>query len=325
MNELTFQHPELGWALAGAAVVLFFAWRVMRRRRFAAIGLPPLLAASTYRASRLRRAPVAVAAASLTATAVALMDPMLPYAETEIQSRGLDIAVVLDLSLSMEELMSGVHPQSGQTRLVVTKRVIRDFIGRRPDDRIGLILFSDNAYIVSPLTVDHENLQHYVTMVDGKALSHEGLTAIGEGITLANALLARQAGDGEPRDRAIVVFTDGENTYGRDPVEAVRDAHEAGSRVYLIGVDLEAKVKQQAEVLRLVRTVERGGGRYFAADTGGHLTAASAAIDALEEGTFASTQYVRNAPAYEPYAATAIVLLCCALLLRSLPFFVDLT
>jgi hypothetical protein len=78
-------------------------------------------------------------------------------------------------------------------------------------------------------------------------------------------------------------------------------------------------------VLRLVRTVERGGGRYFAADTGGHLTAASAAIDALEEGTFASTQYVRNAPAYEPYAAAAIVLLCCALLLRSLPFFVDLT
>jgi Ca-activated chloride channel family protein len=325
MDGLTFQRPEAAWALV-VAVVLFLAWRALRRPRYAALGLMPLLAAPRYRASRLRRAPAALAAAALVAIVLALMDPVRPFSEGQVQSLGLDIVIVLDLSLSMEEPMGGkADPQARRTRLDVTKRAIADLIDRRRDDRIGVIVFSENAYVISPLTIDHANLKRYVLMIDNQILRDEGLTAIGEGVILANALLARQGGAPGERNRAVVVFTDGENTFGRDPVEAVVASHDAGNRMYLIGLDLPDDIKKKAEVQKLVRTVERQGGRYFTADTTGQLSAAAASIDSLERGVLVSKRYVRNEPAYERFAAAALLLVCGALLLRSAPFFVDLT
>jgi hypothetical protein len=162
-------------------------------------------------------------------------------------------------------------------------------------------------------------------MIDNQILRDEGLTAIGEGVILATALLARQGGAPGERNRAVVVFTDGENTFGRDPVEAVVASHDAGNRLYLIGLDLPDDIKKKAEVQKLVRTVERQGGRYFTADTTGQLSAAAASIDSLERGVLVSKRYVRNEPAYERFAAAALLLVCGALLLRSAPFFVDLT
>jgi Ca-activated chloride channel family protein len=321
MTGWTFQHPEAAWALVAAALFLLL-WRLFRRPHFVAIGTAAML---MTRASRVRRLPVVLGVAGFGAIVIALMDPVLPYAEERVESRGVDIALVLDLSSSMEEMMgssSGIPLR--QTRLTIIKRAIADFIARRrAGDRIGLIVFSDNAYVVSPLTFDHASLQRYVAMIDTEILRGEGMTAIGEGLGVAHTLLARQSSG--LRNRAIVVFTDGENNYGRDPIEALRLAHDAGHRVHLIGVDLAADVRKKADVVQLIRTVERGGGRYFAADTTGQLAAASRAVDALEPGMLVTTRSVRNAPAFEPFAAAAIVLICAALLLRAIPFFVDLT
>lgn len=325
MSELLFRHPEAAWALVAAALLLAVG-RALRRPRFAAIGIPVLLAGPAHRASRVRRAPAALAAAALASIVVALMDPVRQFSEETVASRGLDIVLVLDLSSSMEELMGGGADRRGRdTRLDVTKRAIADFIARRRNDRVGLIVFSDYAYVVSPLTFDHAYLQRYVAMIDAEALRSEGMTAIGEGITVANTLLDRQAAGDARRNRAIVIFTDGENNYGRDPVDALEEAHAARHRVHLVGVDLADDVKRKPDVLRLVRTVERRGGRYFNADTRGELAAASRAIDALETGMLVTTRYVRDAPAFDLFAAAAVVLVCGALLLRALPFFVDHT
>jgi Ca-activated chloride channel family protein len=323
MDGLSFQRPEAVWGLALAAI-MFVVWRALRRPRYAALGFTPLLAVPEFRVSRWRRAPGALAAFGLVAIVVTLMDPVRPYAEGQVESMGLDIVVVLDLSLSMEEKMGGSAAPTARTRLDVTKRAIVDFIERRREDRIGVIVFSENAYVISPLTTDHANLKRYVSMIDNQILRDEGLTAIGEGVILANALLARQSSAGQ-LNRAIVVFTDGENTFGRDPVEAVTDSHEAGNRVYLIGLDLPDDVKNKEEVQKLVRTVEGQGGRYFTADTSGQLSAAAASIDSMERGLLVSKRYVRNEPAYEGFATAALLLVCGALLLRSAPYFVDLT
>ncbi len=131
------------------------------------------------------------------------MDPVLPFAETEVRSHGLDIVIALDLSSSMEEQMEA--PPS-KTRLEATKDAIKTFVGRRVDDRIGLVVFSDNAYVVSPLTFDHHYLLRYIDMVDNQILRGEGMTAIGEGLALSDRPAGQaggRAGTTEQGDRRV--------------------------------------------------------------------------------------------------------------------------
>ncbi len=160
------------------------------------------------------------------------MEPVLPYSEGEVRSRGLDVVMVLDLSSSMQEemeppsmeaLAKNIHRKVGKTRLEATKDAMRAFVRARRDDRIGIVVFSDNAYVVSPLTFDHDYLLHYIDMVDEQILQGEGQTAIGDGLALANYLLARQS-NGTAGHQVIVLFTDGENNRGRDPLESLADS-----------------------------------------------------------------------------------------------------
>lgn len=341
MNELVLRHPEYLWALP-VALLCVVAWRAVRPRPFVAFPLARLLASRVFRASRLRQAPAFVAAAALPLIALALSDPVAPYAEAELKSRGLDIVLVLDLSSSMEETMGGDQPPTtlatqaltsaqgragaaGDTRLETTKKALIDFIGRRPDDRLGLVVFSDNAYVVSPLTFDHQYLRQYVAMIDDKILRGEGMTAIGEGMALGSALLSRQSAGGLAGNRVMVVFTDGEHNYGVDPIAVLDQTDAAGIRVHLVGVDLEEEIKVKPEVLRLMNAVGRHGGRYFNADTANQLRNASISIDALEKGWLVQKQSVRNEPAYRIFAIAAILLVCAALVLRAVPYFVDVT
>jgi Ca-activated chloride channel family protein len=327
MNELTFQQPAAVWLLPAAAAIALAAGHLLRRVRFAAIATHALLASSTSAASRIRRLPAAIGLAALGPIVLALMDPVLPYGEERVESRGVDIAIVLDLSSSMEERMATTagDPLAQRTRLDVTKRVISDFVARRPDDRIGLVVFSDNAYVVSPLTVDHRYLQRYIAMIDEQTLRNEGMTAVGEGLASANMLLARQDAPDSRRERVIVLLTDGENNYGRSPILALREAHDAANRVHMIGVDLDDEIKHKPEVMRLIRAVQRQGGQYYTADTAAELAGASRAIDSLERGVLVSSRTIRNAPAFDSFAAAAILLICAALAVRCVPFFVDLT
>src|SRR4029079_3110386 len=132
---------------------------------------------------------------------------------------------------------------TGRTRMDAVKDAVRTFVRTRRDDRIGLVVFSDNAYVISPLTFDHEYLLHYIEFVDDKILQGEGQTAIGDGLALSNYVLARQA---TSASRAHVVFvrcTAGENNPGGEPVERIAQSKDAGIRVHMIGVDLEKDVK----------------------------------------------------------------------------------
>jgi Ca-activated chloride channel family protein len=341
MITLTWLHPEWWWTLP-AALAVFLASRWIMRRKFVAFSAVRWIAQVRRRPSLFRRLPEVLGLAALACALAAFMDPALPYSESEIRSQGLDIALVLDLSSSMQETMdakrpsrsmqnltfssrdTGAPPPAGRTRLETTKDALRDFISRRHDDRIGLIVFSDNAYVVSPLTFDYEYLKHYIDIVDDQILRGEGMTAIGDGIALANFLLARQS-TAEKRNKVIVVFTDGENNYGRDPVEALGQADASGVRVHIIGVDLEDEVKQKPAVKALIDAVQRYGGHYYNADTARQLRAAYSAIDSLEKGLLTSKAYIRNSPVFEWFAAPALVLLVAAMAVRAIPFFADFT
>jgi Ca-activated chloride channel family protein len=306
------------------------------RRRFVASTTVRWLDASAYRVSSVRRLPLAGVLVTAVLVAFALMKPVLPYSEASVQSRGLDIVMVLDLSSSMQEEMDPASVEArlkrpgspgrppGQTRLEATKAAIRRFVRARRDDRIGLVVFSDNAYVVSPLTFDHEYLVHYVDMVDDQILQGEGQTAIGDGLALANYLLSRQA-RGTGGHQVVMLFTDGENNRGRDPIEALDQSKEAGIRVHFIGVALDREVRGKTQVRDLLRTIVKNGGRYFNADSARDLVAASAAIDAIEKGFLVNRVYVHDAPVYAWFALPALLCLAAAFVLRAVPYFVDQT
>jgi Ca-activated chloride channel homolog len=316
---MRFLHPEIAWwfvALFAATIVV----RAAVRRRLGVATTSAWVFDRMYRASLLRRLPAAAFLAGLLLLACASMDPVLPFAETEVRSHGLDIVIALDLSSSMEEQMD-----RAKTRLEATKDAIEAFVGSRIDDRIGLVVFSDNAYVVSPLTFDHRYLVRYIDMVDNQILRGEGMTAIGEGLALSNYLLARQAAVPGRRNKVIVVFTDGENTIGRDPLGALAESDAAGIRVHLVGVDLEEQITKKPQVQALLRAVGRYGGRYFNAGTSRELDAASRAIDSIEKGVLVSQTYEHDAPVFQWFALPSLICFAVAFGLRAIPAFIDQT
>jgi Ca-activated chloride channel family protein len=278
----------------------------------------------------------------MTLAGLGFMQPVLPFAEAEVKSRGLDLVMVLDLSSSMQEpigiqamqramgpIVEGAAPRRDEpalkTRLEATKDAIKNFAARRRGDRLGLVVFSDNAYVVSPLSNDHHYLLQYIDLVDNEILKGEGMTAIGDGLALANYLLARQTVGGDSRGRVVVLFTDGENNRGRDPVAVLAESDAARVRVHVIGVDLETQVRQKPEVERLVASVRSYGGRYFDANTVADLDAASRTIDGIEKGVLTNKVYLRDVPVFQWFVIPALGCLALTLALAMIPHFTDLT
>jgi Ca-activated chloride channel homolog len=331
---MRFLRPDYGWWLLGAlALLLVIRW--LGRRRYAASTTVGWVDRAS-RASLLRRLPFVALAAALVLAGLGLMEPVLPFAESEVKSHGLDMVMVLDLSSSMLEPI-GIQASQGpmvsivegstakairptpKTRLEATKDAIKSFVAHRHDDRIGLVVFSDNAYVVSPLSFDYEYLLRYIDMVDDQVLRGEGMTALGEGLALANYLLARQTVAGDSRGRVVVLLTDGENNRGRDPVAVLGESDAARIRVHIVGVDIEAKVRKKPEVERLIAAVRGYGGRYFDASTIADLNAASRAIDGIEKGSLTSKVYLRDAPVFQWFVIPAIACLALTMALCTIP------
>jgi Ca-activated chloride channel family protein len=341
MRDIAFTDVSVLWiALPVCIGALLWQWR--RRRTYLAFSRADWMRSLLHAPSAVRRLPAIAAALGFGLLVVALMDPVVPYSESQVSARGLDIVLVVDLSSSMQEIMNLPRPTqsmatltfssrdntprrlTGKTRLDTTKEALKDLISRRTGDRLGLIVFSDHAYLVSPLTFDHDNLYKYVDMIDDQILRGEGMTAIGDGVTMATQLLARQS-TSEGDHKLIVVFTDGENNTGRDPLSALGEANDAGIRVHVIGIDLEDEVKKKPAVLQLITMVRKYGGQYFNADTQRELQGAYRRIDAMEKGRLTSTVAVHSDPVYDWFARPAVALLLAAMLLRAFPFFRDLT
>ncbi len=265
---------------------------------------------------------------------VALLGPVYPFVLNRIERGGLQVMIVLDLSQSMEE---GLHrrgtpppprpPQTppgaivGPSKMVAVKASANEFIGKRSGDAIGLVVFSNNAYLVSPSTFDHDSLDDYLRMVNVQTLVNEGFTAIGEGIGMANNFFQFTREQGRrAKGQVIILFSDGDNNYGRDPVQEVELARQQGTRIYFIGVALEAGASQQ-----IADAVYTTGGRYFDVSNPRHLDEAMEEINRLEKGRFISIQLINNQPAYFIFVMLALGCLGLRMILNGIPNFVELS
>lgn len=166
---------------------------------------------------------------------VALAGPRLTETHVETEAAGLDIMLALDLSWSMMALDMG-RPDERVSRFDIASSVLKNFIQKRPDDRIGLVVFSAVPYLASPLTLNHDWLVENLNRLHVGMIQELG-TAIGDAVASAAKRLKAIP---ESRSRIIILLTDGDNNKGElDPLPAAQLAASLGAKVYTIGIGVE--------------------------------------------------------------------------------------
>ncbi len=161
---------------------------------------------------------------------LAAMRPQWLEPHTEERSEGYDLMLAVDASHSMEALDFTVEGRQ-VSRMQVVKGVMGRFIEGRLDDRVGLIIFGSQAFVLSPLTMDREAVRHLLSDLVPR-IAGDG-TAMGDALGLGVKKL-RERPEGS---RVLVLIADGENTAGTiPPLEAARLAAREGIRIYAIGV-----------------------------------------------------------------------------------------
>jgi len=160
---------------------------------------------------------------------IALARPQRVDSSTQVEESGIDIMLAIDLSPSMEALD---YHKDGQdlSRVEVVRETVGQFIKDRPNDRMGMVVFAGDAYLMSPLTLDHDWL---LQNVDRLQVGLAGdATAIGSAIAACANRLRDQPG----KTKIIVLLTDGSNNSGKiTPFTAAEAAHALGIKIYTIG------------------------------------------------------------------------------------------
>ncbi|MGE9296140.1 MAG: VWA domain-containing protein [Puniceicoccales bacterium] len=174
---------------------------------------------------------------ALAALIFALARPQLGKGHSEVESSGIDIVLAVDVSGSMNALDFATQRDLA-TRLDIVKRVIGEFIERRPNDRIGLIAFAKQPFLVSPLTLNHDWLRKNLERLEIGLIDSTG-TAIGPAIGMS----ANRLSDLPAKSRVVVLLTDGEDTVGQLPPIAAAEAAEAFDvKIYTIAAGRSGRV-----------------------------------------------------------------------------------
>lgn len=264
---------------------------------------------------------------ALTLCLIGLARPQLGEGNTQIKASGIDIVIAIDVSGSMiaEDFELKGDPVN---RLVIAKDVVRQFIEKRPGDRIGLVAFGGQAYIATPLTLDHEfllqNLErlHIGMIEDG--------TAIGSGISASVNRLRELKG----KSKVVILMTDGLNNAGKiPPITAAEAAQALGVRVYTIGVGkrgtarvpytdafgrrLYAEQEVNIDEETLTAVAQKTGGKYFRAENTTGLLKIYEEIDQLEKTDAEVKKYERYRELYHWFLLGGLVILLLELILAN--------
>ena len=285
----------IGWRMASPlwllALIAIPAVAWLRGRARVSVWLVPFAAAwhrpSLFAGSRWR---TALAAGGLVLIVAAMARPQRTEDKHQARTQGYDIMLCIDLSSSM---LSEDYEKAGQrmNRLQAIEPVIEAFINNRPADRIGVVLFSGQAYTMAPLTTDHEWLARQLGRVK-IGLIEDG-TAIGDGLGIALTRLeqAKRESNGRRLGAFIVLLTDGANNRGSlSPMQAAAIAKARGIPIYTIGAGKDGIVPfpvfddkgNRIGTRRILADLDENALRDISGATGGHF------FRAAETGTIES-------------------------------------
>jgi Ca-activated chloride channel family protein len=237
---------------------------------------------------------------------IALARPQRQSEYSEFETEGIDIMLVLDVSASMTE--KDFQPN----RLEAAKQVARNFIKGRTHDRIGIVVFSGEAFLLVPLTTDYDLLQESVNSITSGMISSEG-TAIGTAL----ATMTNRMKDNFSKTRIAVLISDGDNTVGNlDPATAAEIAFMHHIKVYTIALS-QAK-KEESESDTLIKTYDEKtlqeiatttDGLFFRATDNRGLEQIFAQINVMEKSIIKQERYLQTQDYYTIYLQWAMVFL----------------
>lgn len=249
-----------------------------------------------------------------------LARPQKTNEKVEQWTEGIDIMIALDISQSM--LIEDFTPN----RLEAAKQVALDFIQGRIQDRIGIVVFSGDAFSLAPLTTDYDLLRSYIKEINFEMIENRG-TAIGS----AMAVVTNRMRESESKSKVCILLSDGDNTAGNiDPITAAKLADTYNIKIYTIVVGKEGMVpygkdffgkpnmiENTVDVTTLTKMAEIGGGQFFRAADNQALAQVFSRIDQYEKAEIKETRFKDTSDYYFIYLQWAIAFLLLWLLTKS--------
>ena len=301
MSDITFAHP---WAFALLLLLPLMAFLRGRRGHAPAVQYSGVsLLGDLGRARRVRAGAwlAALRYLALGCFIIALARPQKIDMTSQVQESGIDLMLAIDLSPSMDALD---YHEYGQeiSRIQAVRETVTKFIQSRPSDRIGMVVFAGEPYLMSPLTLDHDwllqNVERLQVGLAGDA------TAIGSALAVCANRLRHQ----DSKSKIIVLLTDGANNAGKiTPLAAAEAAHALGIKIYTIGAGSDDVAKfprrnmfGQVEYTTipvdidnaaLQRIADAGGGKFFRAADTETLHHVYEEINQLETSKVSTRQY----------------------------------
>ena len=257
----------------------------------------------------------------LTLFILALARPRLTLKQQSVNAEGIDIMLAMDVSTSM--LSKDFEPN----RLEASKKVAKDFIANRPYDRIGLVIFSGEAFTFSPITTDHSILEDFIDQIQAGILK-DG-TAIGNGLAAA----VNRLKDSKAKSKIIILLTDGVNNSGYiSPETAMEMAKDFGIKVYTIGIGsngiarspignqfgqmIFGNVRVEIDEKLLTKIANETGGMYFRAQNKNELEKIYDYIDKLEKTKIEVKVFKRYSEEFRMFLIPGLILLLIIFLLK---------
>ncbi|MEQ8363627.1 MAG: VWA domain-containing protein [Cyclobacteriaceae bacterium] len=268
----------------------------------------------------IRLLPDFLLALILSLVLVALARPQKTNEKVEQWTEGIDIILAIDISQSMQ--IEDFTPN----RLEAAKDVARDFIGGRIQDRIGIVVFSGDAFSLAPLTTDYDLLNAYLDEISFDMIENRG-TAIGS----AMAVVTNRMRESESKSKVCILLSDGDNTAGNiDPITAAELAAAYDIKTYTIVVGKEGLVPFGKDYFGRPHMVENtvdettmrniakiSNGEFFRVTDNQALKNVFEKIDQYEKAEIKETRFKDTADFYFVYLRWAMVLLLIWLLLKS--------
>ncbi len=315
LPDFRFAAPGFLWLLIPAAALAFLAGGRGGARSIAFATLRHFGDAGRRPAGGMGKPGQLCFVGALCAGTVALARPQ-KVDELEFSSgEGVEIAIAIDVSFSMkiEDFRLGQHRVN---RLTAAKAVVQDFIKGRPDDRIGLIVFSGRPHTLGPLTMEHDWLLETI----GRDVRFYEEIAQGTAIGTAIATSAKRLSDREAASKVVVLLTDGDQTIdGLSPEDAAKLAATLGIKVYPVAIGTPGvhripgtlqTMQTSFDLPTLERVAEITGGRAFLAKDTGSLKKIFDQIDSLEKSEVERRTVIESKEYFQwPAAAAALLVL----------------
>lgn len=253
---------------------------------------------------------------------IALCRPQWSGKPLAVKNEGRDILLVVDISNSMSE-PDFEYKGKMYERLTAVKNVVDNFMDKRTEDKIGLVLFGTRAYLQAPLTYDKQSLKEILWNMEAGMAGNS--TSIGDAVGLALKTLSLS--DGKPENKVIILLTDGENNDGSMSFpKAIAMAKEEKIKIYTIGVGSDTEsffgglftipTVSGVDEKSLKKLAAETKGNYFRAKDVASLFKVYSEIDKLEPRT-SEGRYVQEVKELYPYPAFAALVLFLILMLIS--------